>query len=234
MIRLACFFFALLIAAPALATPPRMTMSEDRLMAATQTHLYVLRDITDNLGSHFAGLHDQHLIEIDIESGAATRFWPLRIMAINHLPANDLMVPGIVTERPGATHDMTAILRGVAAEPMTPQVWQDSDIALQSGALVRAGSESLATPFAMRAAGRAQLGILRQAYPVIETEEVYRSGAQIDFYDLYQPGDWDCTLRPDRYTIYRAADRVTVLKLTCEDMDLTGIWSFHVIVIDDL
>ena len=220
---------ALLWAAPALATPPRVTGSDDRLVAATQSHFYVLRDISDNLGSHYARLHDQHLVEIDTNSGKATRFWPLRRMHVNTLTSDDLLVPGEVTDRPGDTHDMIALLRGLGAAPVTPQPYAVQDLTLIEGALTR-GDEQIATPFALRAAGRAQLAILRDEYPPVETEAEYRKAERIDFYDLYAEGDWLCELRGGGATFFRAKVRVTLAKLQCEDSELSGYWSFHFIV----
>lgn len=218
---------------PAHATPERLTFSEDSVVAATQTHLYVRRDIYDNLGSHYLSLHDQHLIEICVETGEAVRFWPLRHMAVNHLATDDLLVPGQVTERDGETRDMVQVLRATGAEPVLPQVRVDDALSLSGGALMRDGTEQLATPFAIRAAGRAQLAILRDAYPPIETEEDYLRRDRIDFYDLYAPGDWDCTLRGERHSLFRAADRVTVAKIYCEDAELSGGWSFHMLIRDE-
>ena len=150
---------------------------EDRLIAATQTHFYVLRDVIDNVGSHYAALQDQHLVEISLDTGEATRFWPLRHMKLTSLDdQGDFMLPGSVEDREGETHDMMAILRGMGAQPLAPQTHPDLLLRLTDGALMREEDGVLATPFAIRAAGRAQLGILRQAYPPIETEEEYRRG----------------------------------------------------------
>lgn len=220
----------LLMAGPALSTPPRVTMSEDRLMAATQSHIYVLRDVIDNKGSHYATLHDQHLVEISLDTGAATRFWPLRHMAIDDLVTDDYLSPGQVTERAGEVHDMIEILRRAGAEPLSPGPWAVEVLALRKGALMRGQTDQLLTPFGIRAAGRAQLGILRDYYPPIETEEEYRQAARIDFYDLYADGDWDCTLQPEGQTLFRPKERILLAKLRCEDFDLSGTWSFHVLI----
>jgi len=221
----------ILTAGMASATPPRITLSQDRLVAATQTHIYVQRDITDNLGSHWAGLQDQHLIEIDVETGTATRHWPLRHMAINHLELDDFLVPGRVTEREGETYDLIQVLRDVGAEPLSPTIWAVEGITLKDGALMR-GDTQLLTPFGIRAAGRAQLAILRDTYPPIETEEEYRREDRIDFYDLYAEGDWDCRLGPEGETLFRPNERVLIAALQCEDYNLSGMWSFHAIVIE--
>ena len=233
MTRILTLLTAICLAAPAWATPPRMTVSDDRMIAATQTHFYVLRDIVDNLGSHYAGLHDQHLVEISLETGEATRFWPLRRMHTNTLPMNDYLNPGLVEDRPGETVDLMHVLRDVAAQPIAPQDWQQDDVALADGTLTFKGDTAL-SPFGLRAAGRAQLAILRAAYPPIKTEEAYRRGDRIDFYDLYAEGDWFCDLLADRRAIYRANDKLILAKLRCEDADGNGQWTFHAILKDDL
>ena len=202
-----------------------------RLIAATQSHIYVLRDITDNLGSHFHALHDQHLIEINLDTGEASQYWPLRRVAINHLETDDFLFPGAITERDGGTFDMMDILRKVGAEPMLPSVWEVEDFSLESGALMF-GETKLLTPFAIRTAGRAQLAILRAEYPPFETEEDYRREDRVDFYDLYAEGDWDCRLGAAGQTLSRAKDRVRLIPLHCEDYNLSGTWSFHAIIIE--
>lgn len=205
-------------------------MSEDRLVAATQTHVYVLREIFDNLGSHYEALHDQHLVEINIDSGAATRFWPLRHMSVNHLETNDYLNPGQVTDRSGDVQDLMSVLREAGAQPISPSVWAVQELSIRNGALVRGEDQELMTPFAIRAAGRAQLAILREYYPSIESEEDYRKAEQIDFYDLYAEGDWDCILAPQGQSLFRADSRVLMAELRCEDADFSGAWSFHVLI----
>ncbi len=224
---------AFVFASAAWATPPRVTASDDRMIAATQTHLYVLRDIEDNLGSHYSGLLDQHLIEISLDTGEATRFWPVRRMAVNRLPENDFVNPGEVQDLEGETQDITAILREVGAQPISPSFWQMDDLTLEDGSLLLKGKPVL-TPFSLRALGRAQLAILRDRYPPIESEAEYVAGARIDFYDLYAEGDWECMLLPETRLVFRPADSLIIAKLTCEDADLSGIWSFHAILKDDL
>ncbi|WP_120499766.1 hypothetical protein [Roseovarius sp. EL26] len=232
MIRfLTCIFC--ILAGMAMATPPRATFSDDRILAATQSHLYVLRDITDNLGSHFHALHDQHLIEISLETGEATGYWPLRRIGINHLETDDFLFPGTITERDGETNGMMEILREVGAEPLVPSPWEVEDFALVDGALMK-GEVQVLTPFAIRAAGRAQLAILRAEYPPFESEEDYSREDRIDFYDLYAEGDWDCRLGSVGQALSRAKDRVRLIPLHCEDYNLSGLWSFHAIIIEQL
>ena len=232
MIRIMTFI-AMVLAGSAYATPPRITASDDRIVAATQTHLYVLRDISDNVGSYYQDLRDQHLIEIDLGTGEATQYWPLRRIAVSNLETDDYLYPGHVTERAGGTYDMMAVLRDVGAAPLAPQARGDHGITLENGALMRKGAV-LATPFGIRAAGRAQLAILRDEYPPFETEEDWRDTSRISFYDLYAEGDWECQILPETQSLSRAKDRVTVIKLHCEDYEFSGLWSFHMIVRDEI
>ncbi|MEO1138264.1 MAG: hypothetical protein AAFW87_02300 [Pseudomonadota bacterium] len=227
------FLAALLLGTAAWATPPRITASEDRMMAATQTHLYVLREIVDNLGSHYTGLHDQHLVEISLESGAATRFWPLRRMHVNRLPENNFVLPGEVQDLDGSTADLTAVLREVGAQPIAPSAWGAEEVTFDNGALSLKGEVAL-TPFGIRALGRGQLAILRDAYPAIETADEHGAGKRIDFYDLYAKGDWLCVLHPETSVLFRAAEKLIITKLHCQDAELNGVWSFHAILKDDL
>lgn len=223
----------LLLASVAWATPDRGMSSDDRLLAATQTHIYVLRDVVDNLGSYYEKLHDQHLVQISIDTGEATRFWPVRRMKVAHLDENTDIIPGDVTEREGETHDLSAILRAQGAEPMTPRGWLLGELALTDGAVTE-GEEVLLTPFGIRAAGRAQLGILREEYPPIETEEEYFAREAMDFYDLYAEGDWTCRMEPKAVLLRRPADTVRVAKLECELVDGMSIVSFHIFAKDEL
>lgn len=235
MIRISVSTLAqfLLLASVAWATPDRGMRSDDRLLAATQSHIYVLRDVVDNLGSYYKKLHDQHLIEISIDTGEATQYWPLRRMQVANLDENSDIIPGIVTEREGETHDLTAILRDQGAEPMTPRGWLLGELALTDGSVTQ-GDEILLTPFGIRAAGRAQLGILREEYPPIETEEEYFAREAMDFYDLYAEGDWTCTMEPKAVLLRRPTDTVRVAKLDCELVDGVSIVSFHIFVKDEL
>jgi hypothetical protein len=215
------------------ATPDRGMSSDDRLLAATQTHIYVLRDVVDNLGSYYEKLHDQHLIEISIDTGEATRFWPVRRMFVANLDENADVIPGYVTERDGDTNDPFAILLELRAEPMTPRGWLLDGLVMTDGAVTQGGTVIL-TPFGIRAAGRAQLAILRDEYPPIETEEEYFAREVMDFYDLYAEGDWVCTLDPKAVVLRRPTDVVRVAKLECEMADGVSFASFHIFAKDEL
>ncbi|PHR63296.1 MAG: hypothetical protein COA55_16725 [Alcanivorax sp.] len=123
-----------------------------------------------------------------------------------------LMMPNVL-QYPVA---MMAVLRDAGAQPLSPSAWPEEGVTLEEGALVRDG-ETVLTAFGLRAAGRAQLGILRDAYPPIESEAEYRRAERIDFYDLYAEGDWDCRVLPDRQTLFRQEQRLILVKLRCED-----------------
>lgn len=204
------------------------------MIAGTQSHIYVLREVVDNLGSHYESLQDQQLVEISIDSGDATRFWPLRQMAVSNLDeAGDFILPGNVTEREGERNDLMEILQEVEAQPLSPHAYPSTTLTLEDGKLMQDGVE-VAANFAIRKAGRSQLGILRKAYPPIETEEEYMQKQRIDFYDLYAKGDWLCQLRPERHTLFRPADKVSLAKIFCEDEALSGAWSFHFFIKNEL
>lgn len=223
-----------LLTGSAWATPERLTTTEDRLMAATQSHVYVLRDVFDNVGSHYASLQDQHMVEISLDSGEATRFWPLRRMKVSNLDAQgNLLLPGEVVDRAGEVHDMMALLRELGAQPLSPHAFAATTLTLEDGKLMQDGRQ-VATNFAIRKAGRAQLGILREAYPPIETEADDMLKQRIAFYDLYAEGEWMCQLRPERHTLFRTGDKFTLAKIFCEDEPLSGAWSFHIFIKDEL
>ncbi|MFK7940160.1 MAG: hypothetical protein AB8B82_12330 [Roseovarius sp.] len=212
-----------------MATPDRAMHSGDRLIAATQSHIYVLRDVVDNLGNYYVKLHDQHLIEINLESGEAERYWPLRRMKVSHLEASDDRIPGQVTERVGETHDMMALLRDIGAEPMQPHGFLLDGYAVSEGAVTRDG-EVILTAFGVRAAARAQLAILRADYPPIETEAAFNSHEVMDFYDLYAPGDWYCEMLRNAVLLRRATGAMRVAKLECETAGGAHVVSFHVFI----
>ena len=119
-------------------------------------------------------------------------------------------------------------------------LWAEDPILRHHAGLSRADGGALAAygalmgSEAMRAAGRAQLGILREAYPPIESEADYRRAERIDFYDLYAEGDWDCRLLPESQTLFQAEQRLILVKLRCEDAALSGAWSFHALIAEGL
>ena len=58
------------------ATPPDVVTIDDTLLAASSTHVFVLRSTSDNLGSHYAYRTETWLVSIDAQTGAET-LWPL-------------------------------------------------------------------------------------------------------------------------------------------------------------
>ena len=63
---------------PARATPPHVAFISDLPLGHTDTHLFLLRTVDDNTGSHYAALVHQFLIKQNIRTGAAERHWPVR------------------------------------------------------------------------------------------------------------------------------------------------------------
>ncbi len=219
------------IAGPVGATPERVTSSDDRIVAATPTHLYVLRDIYDNRGSHYAELRDQHLVEIEIETHTATQFWPLRRMEINNLPVDDFQVPGVVTDLDVETHDMFAILRDLGAAPMAPHEYATQDLEMSDeDTLVEGGETVRATLDQIKVAARDQLSLLQGFYPPSETEEEFYRADKIEFYELDLEHEWECELLQEGITLFRQEGRVPVVKLHCENWDQGGSWSFHFVL----
>lgn len=72
-----------LIASPAMATPPQFVGATDRIIGQNETHLFLLRTIDDNYGSHFITASDVTLIAKNIKSGADDEVWPV-ISVVDH------------------------------------------------------------------------------------------------------------------------------------------------------
>lgn len=60
---------------PALATPPRIANIDDTLFASNETHIFVLRRVTDNMGNHFSMVTDVSLIAINLSTGEIDNSW---------------------------------------------------------------------------------------------------------------------------------------------------------------
>ena len=73
--KTALTFVLLLMASALLATPPRIFSSKDQMIGANQTHIYVLRTLRDNSGSHFTDRRDVYLLEISVATAGLENFW---------------------------------------------------------------------------------------------------------------------------------------------------------------
>jgi len=60
---------AALLSPNAFATPPLIAHIDDRLIAESETHIYVQRQVRDNQGSHGKNHSKTYLLKIDISSG---------------------------------------------------------------------------------------------------------------------------------------------------------------------
>lgn len=229
MLLFQAFVFLVFVMSPALATPPRVFRSDDRIVAATQSHVYVLRDMVDNLGSHFARLHDQHLVEISLDDQKAGHSWLLRSMAINHLETGDYLVPGLVEDRISDTDDMFAILRKLGAGPEVPMAPEVSLYSIDGNSLVHRTAGPLADLADLARVARAQLLPLAQTYPRATSDAAYRAARRLEVYDLTEEENWVCDLAPEQVRLYRPAGPLEILKITCQDEVNLWFWSFHMI-----
>ena len=223
-----------LIMFPAMAgaTPPRVFTSDDRIVAATQTHLYVLRELQDNQGSHYSTLIDQHLVEIDLDSHAASRSWLLRSLWENRITPEDFVSPGKVVEHQRDTVDMFAILRETGAVPQSARIAEGSDLLLTDGSLMHEKAGIVASRNVMVGAARAQLLPLMASYPRTGKASEYKAGENMEVYDLSNASNWHCELLPIQLTVFRAKDRLRIVKIGCDDDFETGAWTFHMALPD--
>lgn len=77
MIRKTLILIILLSGLPALATPPDVMSLRDRIFGISATHVYILRDINDNLGLHNPGMTDTYLVAKSIKTGQDEAHWPV-------------------------------------------------------------------------------------------------------------------------------------------------------------
>ncbi len=68
----------LCLLAPLQATPPRSLAVEDVLFAVNDSHLFLLRRVTDNLETHMTALTDLVLVAKRLDSGREDAIWPVR------------------------------------------------------------------------------------------------------------------------------------------------------------
>ena len=70
----------MLIAAPATATPPDAVSLYDRIFGVSETHVFILRQMNDNLGLHIRGMNDTFLVAKNINTGIDDNIWPVMRM----------------------------------------------------------------------------------------------------------------------------------------------------------
>ncbi|MCP5087505.1 MAG: hypothetical protein GY952_11960 [Rhodobacteraceae bacterium] len=229
------YFFCLLtmilvLPLPGYATPDRLFDSTDRLVAATQTHLYVVRDMRDNQGSHYTALVDQHLVEIEIDGLAESRSWLLRSMLIEQLVGDgaDFVSPGVITDRAEGA-DIYGVLRSVGAAPMRLYPQAEAPLVFESG-LTHPTKGKVASVQDIAKAARAQLEPMAKRYPQAKTEEEYIAADKMEVYDLSKPETWQCEVLAKAATIFRPEDKLRVISLACDDDYLTGMFTFHMVL----
>lgn len=110
------FLFA--ATAPAQATPGAwFTVSEDHLIGTTDTHFYVIRDITDErYGTYYAKGFERYLVEIAFDTHRASRHWLLRRTTV-HTLVEQKMLEDDWRSDPANPPDAFAILREAGAVP---------------------------------------------------------------------------------------------------------------------
>jgi hypothetical protein len=75
-----CALFAVIqFTKPAQATPPRYASVLDTPFGVSQTHLFLLRNVSDNEGSHYINASKRFLIAQALASGRTEHIWPLEI-----------------------------------------------------------------------------------------------------------------------------------------------------------
>ena len=221
-----------MLLSPAQATPPRIFTSDDQIVAATQTHFYVLRELQDNQGSHYSALIDQHLVEINLDTHAASRSWLVRSLWENRLTPDDFVSPGKVVEHQRDTVDMFSVLKEVGAVPASATMVDDPKLTLQNGSLVHEKAGEVASRETLIETARAQLLPLLEAYPRSGEASQYKAGENMEVYDLSNTAAWRCELFPIQLSVFREKDRLRVVKVACDDDFDTGAWTFHVALPD--
>ncbi|MCG6904409.1 MAG: hypothetical protein LJE68_17195 [Rhodobacter sp.] len=219
-----------LLAGPVWATPPRVTYSDDRLVAATQTHFYVLRELVDNRGSHWSELRDQYLVEISLDSGKASNHWLLRSMQIDRLLTNVFLSPGTVTEHAGGTHDMMALLAAQGAAPMRLGYSAAQQFTVDGDGLRNADGAVVADMARIARTAKAQLLPLAIRYPPLASTPEPGGADVLEYYVMGDPADWLCVVLPGSQTLYRESGEMQLLPMQCEDDATLGRWSFHMVL----
>jgi len=107
------------------ATPPRYVSINDTPIAANATHLFLLRTVSDNEGSHYINATHRFLIAQNLKTGKVEDHWLLgttRLDTISNEPKDTVEI------HPGTTENPFEILRKKQALPLelTPRViWPD-------------------------------------------------------------------------------------------------------------
>lgn len=228
--------FALILILPglALATPPQIVSATDEVVGITDTHLYLLRSLQDNEGSHYVTTTDQLLVKKAIGTGEDERFWPLRRTTIEP-DWDDPDERYVLRETPLATtHDLVEVLRQNAVQPMIEGLARDAGAlnwSLADDMLTLTyphDGTQIAVPTTDLAAGiMRNLSATRQAMPPTVLEGGF--DALLDYPDYAIAA----TCQISRYHIlWRGADRpdTMAVRIDCDDLDLGPPIALYVVV----
>ena len=83
-IRFVFLLTALALAAlnigPTNATPDRVISIDDVPVGHTDSHLYMLRTVSDNMASYYSAIQHVFLVKQHMQTGQVERHWPLRVL----------------------------------------------------------------------------------------------------------------------------------------------------------
>lgn len=72
-----CLFLTLSFLAPARATPPESLSLTDRVIGVSATQVFILREVSDNLGLYAYGMRDIYLVAKNATTGVEEDIWPV-------------------------------------------------------------------------------------------------------------------------------------------------------------
>ena len=79
-----CLFITVSFLTPARATPPESLSLMDRVIGISATQVFILREVSDNLGLYAYGMRDIYLVAKNATSGEEEDIWPVyRVYAAN-------------------------------------------------------------------------------------------------------------------------------------------------------
>ncbi len=109
----------MLLPGMAFATPPQVVSTLEELVGINATHVFLLRSVNDNLGSHHDELTDQMLVARNIDTGLDEQIWPLRRVHV-FFGGDDGLSENVVTEHAlDESFDMHKVLGQQGARPLT-------------------------------------------------------------------------------------------------------------------
>ena len=200
------------LATTAFATPPRIVNVEDRLFARNDGTLFILREVTDNLGFHQVTQTDTLLIFRDLQDGTDTGFAVVERMRDN---GADSGPERAIYETPETAQNPYAIRAEHGAWPLGPALRSPSDIWLDTDG-IRLADEWSDTTYALsltelQARLTATLLSVRHMAPAFETS------TNVDSFD---PHAFDilaeCSV-DGRRTLNHTKDDPALVSFSCND-----------------